>query len=283
MGSSKVLLESNDEGGVKRRRQFALEKVTQSHMAPEIGENGSRALLQAWSNMEKSRKEWTGKDDWDHHVSQQERLGREDEEVFRVKDGSLVESDIEILARGIVIQDGSVNGHLEGFDFTYEEAENEEVTLESITVRPMRPDGSVFGMTNKWALSTSNPARRKGLQGFVAQDLARFEARMEGIQEGEESENDVKRRKSARNGKKPRLEGHLTLGDLEEELGGGLNEPITPRKFEESLEYANHMVSPSQEKDYSCPNCSGRYKYQKDVVRHMTTKCSAAPARQYDI
>ncbi|RPB22625.1 hypothetical protein L211DRAFT_884376 [Terfezia boudieri ATCC MYA-4762] len=204
-GSSKALLEFDDEEGVRRRRQFALEEATKWHMVPEFGGNGPRALLQAWSNMEKSRKEWTGKDVWDHHVSQQERLGRGTwSKRWLIGGKSYRDPDKRHCNPGQLS-----DGHLGGFDFTYEEAE-------------MR--------SSRWS-----PLRRKGSKGSVAQDVARSEARMESIQNGEESENEVKRRKNARNGKKPRLEGHLTLGDLGEELGEGLDEPMAPRKFEESM------------------------------------------------
>ncbi|RPB21375.1 hypothetical protein L211DRAFT_851551 [Terfezia boudieri ATCC MYA-4762] len=233
-GSSKVLLEVNDDGGIRRTRQYVLEEVTKWHLVPGFGEEGSRALLQVCANTERCKREWQGGEDWDLYISQQERQGREDEEILRVKDGPSAERAIEILGKGIAIQDSSVNGRLEGFDFTYEQAEVEDNMLESITVRPMRPDGSVLdGMTHRWTLSTPRPVRR-GLQGMVAQEMEGLEARMEGVQEEAESGSEDERRKkrNTRLGKKPRLEGSLTLRDLDTEYGGGL-EPAKARPLRE--------------------------------------------------
>ncbi|KAF8458702.1 hypothetical protein BGX38DRAFT_1300721 [Terfezia claveryi] len=183
-GSSKVLLEFIDDGGIRRMRQYVLEEVTKWHLVPGFGENGSRALSQSCANTEKCKSEC------------------------------------------------SVNGRLEGFDFTYEQAEAEDNVLESITVRPMRPNGSVLdGMTHRWTLSTPRPARRglqgtgaKDLAGTVAQDLAGVEAGMEEFQEEAESKSEDKRRRkrNTRLGKKPRLG----------EYGGGL-EPAKARSFKE--------------------------------------------------
>ncbi|KAF8427648.1 hypothetical protein BGX38DRAFT_1147057 [Terfezia claveryi] len=180
-GSSKVLLEFSDEGGVRKTRQYVLEEVTKWHLIPGFGEDGSRALSQACANTEKCKSEWQGEGDWDLYISQQERQGRGEQEILRVRDSPSAERAIEILKMGMAIQDSSVNGRLEGFDFTYEQAEVEDNVLESITVRLMRLDGSVLeGMTYRWTLSTLRPARR-GVQGTVAQDLASLEVRMAGI------------------------------------------------------------------------------------------------------
>ncbi|KAF8446864.1 hypothetical protein BGX38DRAFT_1270857 [Terfezia claveryi] len=195
-GSSKVLLEFIDDRGIRRMRQYVLEEVTKWHLVPGFGENGSRALSQACANTKKCKSEWQGGEDWDLHISQQERQGRGNEEVLRVRDCPSAERAIEILRNGLTIQDSSVNGRLEGFDFTYEQAEAEDNVLESITVDLVDPKA----------------------------DLAGVEAEMEEFQEEVESksEDERRRKRNTRLGKKP------CLG----EYGGGL-EPAKARSFEE--------------------------------------------------
>ncbi|RPB22495.1 hypothetical protein L211DRAFT_884786 [Terfezia boudieri ATCC MYA-4762] len=236
-GSSKVLLEFSDEEEVRRTRQYVLEEVAKWHLVPGFGEDGSRALMEACANTEKCKSEWQGERDWDLYISQQERQGRGDEEILRVRDGPLAERAIEILKMGMAIQDSSVNGHLEGFDFTYEQAEVEDNMLESITVRLIRPDGSVLdGMTHRWTLSTLRQARR---------------TRMAGIQEEVEesgSEDERRKKRNVRLGKKPRLEGGLTLGELDREYSKGL-ETARVRTFEEVRSNVFRMSSPGEEKD----------------------------------
>lgn len=64
-----------------------------------------------------------------------------------------------------MIQDGAVNGELAGFDFEYEAAEIDDGLLESITVRPIRPDGvMVSGMSNHWVLSIPRSKRAEPRQ-----------------------------------------------------------------------------------------------------------------------
>ncbi|RPB18454.1 hypothetical protein L211DRAFT_854129 [Terfezia boudieri ATCC MYA-4762] len=118
-GSSKVLLEFDGEDGVKKIRQYILEDVTKWHLVPEFLEKGNKALGQVISNSRHLEKEWEGNISWEHHVSQLEKENREEEEVIKVVDGPSVERAIEILNRGIVIQDGSVNRLLEGFNFEH--------------------------------------------------------------------------------------------------------------------------------------------------------------------
>ncbi|RPB19778.1 hypothetical protein L211DRAFT_852894 [Terfezia boudieri ATCC MYA-4762] len=176
-GSSKVLLELGEEGG-GQWRQFIFENVSNWHNILEFGERGRRALLQAGSNTENRRREWIGDEDWDIHISRQKRLGREEKEVLRVKDGPLAERAIEILTKGLAIQDASVNEHLEGFDVVYSQQAEEDSLLESITVRPMRADGSVLdGMSRRWILATPK-AKKRETWGPAKEGLARAVARL---------------------------------------------------------------------------------------------------------
>ncbi|RPB20405.1 hypothetical protein L211DRAFT_870687 [Terfezia boudieri ATCC MYA-4762] len=171
-GSSKVLLELGEEGG-GQWTQFVLENVSNWHNIPEFGERGRRALLQAGSNIENRRREWIGDEDWDIHISRQERLGREEEEVLRVKDGLSAERAMEILTKGLAIQDTSVNGHLEGFDVAY--------------IRPMRADGSVLdGMSRRWILAIPK-AKKRETQGPAKEVLARAVARLVEKEQEEEA------------------------------------------------------------------------------------------------
>lgn len=121
------------KGGVKKRRQFALEDVTSWHEVPEFGERGTEALVQAGRNSERAKQEWSGEGDWELHISQLEQRGRQDEETIRVRNSSSAERAIEILTRGIAIQDGAINGQLEGLDFEYAKEDKEQEILESIT------------------------------------------------------------------------------------------------------------------------------------------------------
>ncbi|KAF8436757.1 hypothetical protein BGX38DRAFT_1145321 [Terfezia claveryi] len=66
----------------------------------------------------------------------------------------------------------------------------------------------------------------------MAQQLAGFEAKMDGIGEDGDSENETMRKKSARKGKGTLTTGLMSLNDLEEELGVGFVEPVVPRSFE---------------------------------------------------
>lgn len=68
--------------------------------------------------------------------------------------------------------------------------------------------------------------------------------RIEEVEEEGQSDNEAIRVRSRRNGKKPRLEGHFTLGDLEVRLGGDVLEPAVPRTIEEVRE---NLFGSSQE------------------------------------
>ncbi|RPB19245.1 hypothetical protein L211DRAFT_898222 [Terfezia boudieri ATCC MYA-4762] len=219
-GGSKVLLELGGEGG-GQWRQFVLENVISWHGIPEFGERGRKALLQAGSNTENRRREWLGEEDWDIHISRQERLGREEEEVLRVRDGPSAERAIEILTKGLAIQDALVNGHLEGFDVAYSQQAEEDGLLESITVRPMRANGSVLdGMSRRWILATLKSKKKREPHGPATEVLARAAARLEEKEQEEEARYEVTKDNAAKKRKITLPTGSLKVSDLEIELGG---------------------------------------------------------------
>ncbi|KAF8428015.1 hypothetical protein BGX38DRAFT_1334691 [Terfezia claveryi] len=264
-GSSKVLLEF-EEGGVKWRRQFALEDVTSWHEVPEFGERGTEALVQAGRNSERAKQDWAGEGDWELHISQLERRGRQDEEIIRVRDSSSAERAIEILTRGIAIQDGAINEQLEGLDFEYATEDKEQEILESITVRPVRRDGSlVTSMEHRWVLSTPKGKGGGRPSAGLAGQVTGLERRIEEVEEEGQSDNEAIRVRSRRNGKKPRLEGYFTLGDLEVGLGGDTLEPAVPRTIEEvrgnlfgSPQEADSRTLEEMEVDETGPLVEGR-------------------------
>ncbi|KAF8435246.1 hypothetical protein BGX38DRAFT_1275083 [Terfezia claveryi] len=147
-------------------------------------------------NSEQAKQEWSGEGDWELHISQIERKGRQDEESIK----------------------------LEGLDFFYTKEDKQEEILESITIRPMRQNGSfVTSMTHHWVLST--PKRGPVAWQSVCQK--------EEFEEEGQSDNEAMRVRSRRNGKKPRLEGQFTLEDLEDRLGRDMLEPAVSRTVEE--------------------------------------------------
>ncbi|RPB22305.1 hypothetical protein L211DRAFT_850848 [Terfezia boudieri ATCC MYA-4762] len=165
-------------------------------------------------------------------MSQLEKENREEEEVIRVVDGSMAERAIEILTRGVMIQDGSVNGLLEEFDFEHLQKETEAGVEETIVVKARRPDGTTvegfWGTT--WTLTTPK-SKRRGLEAGTPVERAE----MEGIEEQEEgeSENETMKKRSARKRKGKKAGGVVSLKDLEEQAGLGLVEPAVPRAFTE--------------------------------------------------
>ncbi|KAF8415692.1 hypothetical protein EV426DRAFT_722074 [Tirmania nivea] len=114
-GHSKALLEFDGEGGVKMRRQYVLEDIANWITVPKFGEKSQKI----------------------------EKECRAEEETLRVVDGPSAERAIEILNKVVVIQDSAVKEELDGFDFEYNRAEKEDDILDSIIVRPKRPNGRV--------------------------------------------------------------------------------------------------------------------------------------------
>ena len=134
-GESKILLEFDGEGGVKKRRQYVLEDVASWHKVSAFGEEGAGALRNAYRRAQILKKDGDDNDLWDHKVTQAEKEGREDEEVCKVVDKESARRAIEILDSGIVIQDLVSDKEAKKVDFIYFTKESKEGTLERIVVR----------------------------------------------------------------------------------------------------------------------------------------------------
>jgi len=126
--------------------------------------------------------------------------GRGDQEIFEVVDDTKAARAIELLNRGLVIQDEAVNGSMEGLDVQHQTMETLDEVLESIVIRPLRPSGEpVEDVGYQLNLSTPRKMFRK-VTGTPAVQLARIEEALEKDEEME-SENEVMRKKSAKKGK----------------------------------------------------------------------------------
>jgi len=188
-------------------------------------------------------KEFTGEGSFELAVTSNERKGRGDEEIFEVVDNTTAERAIELLNRGLVIQDEAVNGSMEGLDIQHQTMETWEEVLESIVIRPLKPTGEpVEDMGYQLNLSTSRKMIRKEV-GTPAVQLARIEEALE-KDEDMESENELMRKKSAKKGKGKLTKGGVTLDMLNKKMEISGKE-VEPRKFEEvrSNLFATHPLS----------------------------------------
>jgi len=243
-GSTKLLLESDGEGDLKVRRQLTFENVTNWLAIPRFQELGGEvALATAVSTSTRQSKEFTGEGSFELAVTSIERKGRGDEETFEVVDDTMAERAIELLNRGLVIQDEAANGSMEGLDVQHQMMETLDEVLESIVIRPLKPSGEpVEDMGYQLNLSTPRRMIRKET-GTPAVQLARIEEALE-KDEDMESENEVMRKKSAKKGKGKLTKGEVTLEMLNEKMEI-FGKEAEPRKFEEvrSNLFATHPPS----------------------------------------
>jgi len=162
-------------------------------------------------------KEFTGEGSFELAVTSIERKGRGDEEIFEVVDDTTAERAIELLNRGLVIQDEAANGSMEGLDVQHQMMETLDEVLESIVIRPLKPSGEpVEDMGYQLNLSTPRRMIRKKM-GTPAVQLARIEEALE-KDEDMESENEAMRKKSAKKGKGKMTRGGVTLDALQKEM-----------------------------------------------------------------
>ncbi|KAF8422252.1 hypothetical protein EV426DRAFT_718285 [Tirmania nivea] len=215
------------------------------------GKGYSKALLEFngegefWSSEKRVRKSKRGKGDWDLYTSQIEKECRVEEETLRVVDGPSAERAIEILNKEVVIQDGIVNGELDGFNFKYNRTEKEDKILDSITVRPKRPDGRIVeAMICKWVFSTPKSKLRRTELDIVKEQLERLETKIKGTKE--KDRKNLKTRSLKKEKKK--VLGQVVIRQLEEELGVGLVVLAILRPFEE-IEWAEDLLSSDKEKE----------------------------------
>jgi len=243
-GSTKLLLESDGEGDLKVRRQLTLENITNWLAIPKFQELGGEvALATAASGSARQCKEFSGEGSFELAVTSIERNGRGDEETFEVVDDTTAERAIELLNRGLVIQDEAANGSMEGLDVQHQMMETLDEVLESITIRPLKPSGEpVEDMGYQLNLSTPKRVTRKET-GTPAVQLARIEEALE-KDEDMESENEVMRKKSAKKGKGKLTRGGVTLDMLQKKMEI-FEEATEPRKFGEvrSNLFATHPPS----------------------------------------
>jgi len=122
------------------RRQLTLENVTNWLAIPKFQELGGEvALATAASTSARQCKEFSGEGSFELAVTSIERNGRGDEETFEVIDDTMAERAIELLNRGLVIQDEAANGSMEGLDVQHQTIETLDEVLESIVIRPLKP------------------------------------------------------------------------------------------------------------------------------------------------
>jgi len=145
------------------RRQLTLENVTNWLAILKFQELGGEvALVTAASTSARQFKEFSGKGSFELAVTSIERNGRGDEETFEVVDDTTAERAIELLNRGLVIQDEVANGSMEGLDVQHQTMETLDEVLESIVIRPLKPSGEpVDNMRYQLNLSTPKRVARK--------------------------------------------------------------------------------------------------------------------------
>jgi len=231
-GSTKLLRESDGEGDLKVRRKLSLENVTNWLSILKFQElEGEVALATAVSSSTRQCKEFASEGSFELAVTSIERKGRGNEETFEVVDDTTAERAIELLNRGLVIQDEAANGSMEGLDVQHQTMETLDEVLESIMIRPLKPSGEpVEDMRYQLNLSTPRRMIRKET-GTPAVQLARIEEALE-KEEYMESENEAMRKKSAKKGKGKLTRGGVLLDRLQKEMD--ISEEVTePRKFEE--------------------------------------------------
>jgi len=231
-GSTKLLLESSREGDLKVRRQLTLENVTNWLAIPKLKELGGEvALAIAAATSARQCKEFSGEGSFELAVTSIERNGRGDKETFEVIDDTTAERAIELLNRGLVIQDEAVNGSMEGLDVQHQTMEMLDEVLESIVIRPVKPSGEpVDDMGYQLNLSTPKRVMRKET-GTAAVQLARIEEALE-RDEDMESDNEAMKEKSARKDKGKLTRGEVTLNMLQEKMEV-TEEATRTRKFDE--------------------------------------------------
>ena len=82
----------------------------------------------------------------------------------------------------------------------------------------------------------SKSKRKEKLEGIPVQQLVQLEAKMEGVEEEEGSDNKVMAKKTARKGKRVLKKNSTRLSQLEEEMELGFIEPAVPIPFKEVKE-----------------------------------------------
>ena len=101
-----------------------MKNVTNWLAIPKFQELGGEvALATAVSTSVRQCKEFSGEGSFELAVTSIERKGRADEEIFEVVDNTRAERAIELLRRGLAIQDEAANGSMEGLDIQHQTME----------------------------------------------------------------------------------------------------------------------------------------------------------------
>jgi len=191
------------------------------------------ALGLAVSKATREREQTTGEHTFEELVTVMEREGRADEEKFEVVDDTTAERGIELLQRGLVIQDEAANGSLEGLDVQHHVEEIGNEVLDCITVRPINPDAEVMEhLGHQTRFSTPKQRFRKSKEP-PAMQLAKIEESREGQEDDEMvSDNETMRKQTGRKGKGKLTDGAATLDQLNADMDI-FEQGSERRKFEE--------------------------------------------------
>ena len=163
--------------------------------------------------------DWDIEGSWNHDVTQIKREGRGQEAVLKVADKESAKTVIEILNMGIAIQELVSSENVRGLDMLYLTKQTEEKTLERVIIRMKNNMGvSIVAGEFTWDITTSRSKskRSKKMEGTLAQQVAKFEMRIEGIVEEERSNNKTMARKMAKKSKRVLRKDGTSLFQMED-------------------------------------------------------------------
>jgi len=260
-GGSKALFEYNDEGGVKKVKQFVLEDISNWNVIPRFTElNGPERLTAAAQRTITRYEEATEEDgSWDEKIMSMERMGRMEEEVIRVTDGSTAERAIEILERSYLIQDATLHEDFDEASCQYEQQDSADNVLERIVV------GGKTAILN-------TPKHHAMITPAVPMTSAEIMEKIDEIPEDSEdevSDNEVIRRKTRRNEKKPAPAG-TSLETLNRKYDMDTYEPAVPRPTAEIVSNLYATAPPHWQLDgpeeWESENVKGTIEYENPTI-----------------
>ena len=198
-GGSKAPFEYDGEGGVKKVKQFVLEKISNWHVIPRFTDLKGPERLTAAAQRTIARYEQATEEDgsWDEKNISMERLGRAEEEIIRVIDETTAERAIEILECSYLIQDATLHKDFKEASCQYEQQDSTDNVLERIVV------GGKTTILN-------TPKHHRMITLAVPMTSAEIMEKINEIPEDLEdkvSDNEAIRWKTRRNEKRPALAG----------------------------------------------------------------------------
>jgi len=260
-GGSKAPFEYDGEGGVKKVKQFVLEKISNWHVIPRFTDLKGPERLTAAAQRTIARYEQATEEDgsWDEKIISMERLGRAEEEIIRVIDETTAERALEILERSYLIQDATLH---EDFDETacqYEQQDLADNVLERIVVGGKTAILNIpkhHGMITPAVLMTSVEIMEKIDE--IPEDS-----------EDEVSDNEAIRRKTRRNEKRPAPAG-TSLETLNRKYDMDLHEPAVLRPTAEIVSNLYLTAPPHWQLDgpeeWEEEGIKGTIEYEKNPV-----------------